>query len=307
MLLRPIDVLKFHPVRKGKNQKQAFRSDATDYLQKLGYPVRIEQGSQGSQNLVIGNSAKAKYIITAHYDTPPRMLFPNFITPCNPLVYFAYQFFIVVLFLAIAFLVGFVVNLIVNDLSISYLAGYFAYLALLLLMMFGPANKNNANDNTSGVITLLEIASALPESYRGQVCFVLFDLEERGLIGSASYRKSHKKETEHQIVLNLDCVGDGNDIMMFPTKKLKKDGTRMDALEKACGVFGKKTLSLHRKGIAVCPSDQKNFPYGVGIMAFHRKKYLGLYCDRIHTNRDTILDETNVKTIRSAIIKLICQ
>ena len=67
------------------------------------------------------------------------------------------------------------------------LAGVVAYAAiwiLLGLMMFGQANKHNANDNTSGVVTLLEIAGTLPENQRDKVCFVLFDLEEAGMIGS---------------------------------------------------------------------------------------------------------------------------
>ena len=37
------------------------------------------------------------------------------------------------------------------------------YWVMLLLMMVGPANKHNANDNTSGVVTVLEtMRSDLP-------------------------------------------------------------------------------------------------------------------------------------------------
>ena len=61
------------------------------------------------------------------------------------------------------------------------MAAYISYFAMLLLMMFGPANRHNSNDNTSGVITVLEIMSTLPENLRDKVCFVLFDLEEAGL------------------------------------------------------------------------------------------------------------------------------
>ena len=197
--------------------------------------------------------------------------------------------------------------MLLQNTELSILIGYFAYFGTLILMMFGPANRHNANDNTSGVVTLLEIAASLPVEYRDKVCFVLFDLEEAGLLGSSSYRKSHKKSTDRQIVLNLDCVGDGNEIVIFPTKRLKKDTCKLNELDHICGIFGDKSISLHREGFAMCPSDQKNFPYGLGIMAFNRKKIFGLFCDKIHTNRDMILEETNVNIIRSALIKLICQ
>ena len=100
---------------------------------------------------------------------------------------------------------------------------WFNVVFTVLWMIFGLANKNNANDNTSGVVTLLEILRTLPENQRNKVCFVLFDLEEAGLIGSVSYRKAHKKATDHQLVLNLDCVGDGDHLLIFPTKALKQN------------------------------------------------------------------------------------
>jgi hypothetical protein len=190
---------------------------------------------------------------------------------------------------------------------LAVLCWYVLYFGILILMMAGPANRHNANDNTSGVVTVLEILSSLPENQRDKVCFVLFDLEEMGLIGSASYRKAHRRETDRQLILNLDCVGDGDTIMLFPTKKLKQDRQKMDRLERICRPCGKKSICLHRKGVAICPSDQKNFPYAAGLMAFHKKPVLGLYCGRIHTWRDRVLEMTNVNILRSAIISLISQ
>ena len=59
------------------------------------------------------------------------------------------------------------------------------------------------------------------------------------------------------------------------------------------------------KGFAYYPSDQKQFPYGVGIAAFRRSSWAGLYCSRIHTKKDTVLEETNVNILRAAIVSLI--
>ena len=307
MLTTPMDILQNFPIRKTKKQKSAFRTSVTDYVQSLGYQVKEEKGSMGARNLVIGDPEQAKFLVTAHYDTPARMFFPNFITPLNFVAYLAYQIFAVGGFVFLAWAVGAVTMLLTQDSRFASLVGYLFYWVILVLLIAGPANKHNANDNTSGVVTVLEILRSLPEIHRSKVCFVLFDLEEAGLIGSASHRKTHKKATETQIVLNLDCVGDGDYLMMFPNKKIKADEGKMAALERICGQFGEKHLKLHKKGFSVCPSDHKNFPNGVGIMAFKHSKLLGIYCDKIHTNRDVNLELKNVNILRAALTTLICQ
>ena len=304
MIEKPMDVLEQFPIRKSKQQKQAFRDAIDAYVKTLGYTATIEKKSN-AHNIVIGDSSNAKYLITAHYDTPASMPFPNFITPCNLPMYLLYQFLVVGALLLVSCGTAVLVGAVTGIYEAGLLTWYIIYFGFLFLMMFGPANKNNANDNTSGIVTLLEIAGALPEEQRNNVCFVLFDLEEAGLVGSAAYRKMHKAETEQQVVLNLDCVGDGNEIVMFPNKKLKKDTEKMNALAAVCCELDNKKLSLHTQGFSVCPSDHKNFPLGVGIMAFNRKKTIGLYCDKIHTNKDTVLDENNVIFLRDTLIRLI--
>lgn len=302
MIQKPMDVPERFPVRKSRAQKEAFRHAVEAYAHSLGYETRVESGSFGVKNLVIGDSAGASYLVTAHYDTCARMLLPNLITPCNALAYIGYQTLMVTLLLAAALAVGGGTAALTKSVTIAQLVALTVYWALLLAVLIGPANPHNANDNTSGVVTLLEIAATLPENRRNRVAFVLFDLEEAGLLGSSAYRKAHRAETERQTVLNLDCVGDGDTIMLFPTKKLRRNAARLNALRPACGRFGGKSIALREKGFAVYPSDQKNFPYGVGIAALRRKRGIGLYCARIHTPRDTVLELTNVNLLRAAII-----
>lgn len=301
---KPMDILKEFPVRKSKAQKQAFRDTIASYVQGLGYETKVEKGSLGSRNLVIGDPEKAKYLLTAHYDTCARMIVPNLITPCNFWGFLGYQLVIALMLILPMGLISAAVGYFTKDPQVGILTADAVLLLLLWLMLAGPANKSNVNDNSSGVITVLEIAKTLPEREREKVCFVLFDLEELGLIGSASYRKAHNKASNSQMVLNLDCVGEGDYLYLFPTSKLKKDGEKMAALEKIAGQLGKKSINLRSKGFSVYPSDQANFPYGVGICALKRGK-MGLYLGRIHTPRDTVLEETNVNILRAALITLI--
>ena len=305
MINIPMDIDRLHPVRKSKRQKQAFRTNVTQYVSGLGYMVNVEKGSFGVRNLVIGDPENAKYLVTAHYDTPASIGIPNFITPSNFLCFIVYQLLIVGLFFLFAFLVGFGVSFLSQDPQIIFWAAYASYFGALLLMMFGPANPHNSNDNTSGIVTVLETARTLPGNLRDRVCFVLFDLEEAGLVGSSSYRSKHKKATEKQIVLNLDCVGDGDEIVFFPTARLRKNEAAMTWLSKVYGNLGTKSIAQRKKGFAYYPSDQGNFPLGVGICALRRNKWIGLYMNRIHTAKDTVLEETNVNILRAALTTLI--
>jgi len=305
MIETPMDVLKLFPIRKNKKQKEAFRNAVQCYAEQLGYPVKMEKGSFGAKNVVIGNPETAKYLVTAHYDTPAVLPVPNLITPCNLFTFNLYQFVIVGLFVIAAIIPGVLVGVLLNDPELARLFSLTLYWVLLVMMLVGPANKSNANDNTSGVVTVLETARALPEELRSQVCFVLFDLEEAGLIGSSSYAQKHKKEIKNQLILNCDCVGDGDELMMFPNKKVRKNEQQVNALRGICGSDGSKSLALREKGFAYYPSDQKNFPFGVGIAAFRRSKWAGLYCDKIHTKKDTVLDENNVSFLRDRLIQLI--
>ena len=190
MLKTPMDVLEKFPVRKSKAQKQEFRAAVKSYAEELGYTVTEEKGAFGARNLILGDPENAKFLVTAHYDTCSRMLVPNFITPCNVPVYLLYQLGIVFGFAIAAIAIGLAAGLLLGSAAVK-MVSFNAYCLLALIMILGPANKTNANDNTSGVVTVLEIAKTLPENQRHKVCFVLFDLEEAGIIGSSSYRKKH--------------------------------------------------------------------------------------------------------------------
>ena len=305
MLETPMDVLHQFPVRKTGKQKAAFRVALQSYAQRMGYSYREEKGHFGSRNLILGNPESASYLITAHYDTCAALPFPNLITPCNLFLFCLWQVALSAAIILLAVIAGTAAGMLTQDHPLGFWGGYLCFWMILVMIYVGPANRSNANDNTSGVVTVLEIARTLPENQRKKVCFVLFDLEEAGLIGSSCYRKKHTQEISRQLVLNFDCVGDGDCLMMFPTGRLKKDKNRMAVLETMVGKFGKKTLSIRKRGFSVYPSDQMCFPYGVGICAL-RKGRLGLYLSRIHTRRDTVLENTNVNILRAAITSGIC-
>ena len=301
-----MDVLEFHEVRKSKQQKTDFLLAAMSYAQSQRYSSKIEEGSFGCRNLVIGDPRRAKILLTAHYDTPARMWLPNFITPrCLPL-YILYQLLLIAIGVGLGILAGNFVFFLTNMLPLSKILGYLVGMGLYLSLILGPANRHNANDNTSGVVTVLQILRSMPENQRQKVAFVLFDLEEAGLLGSAAYRKAHP-ESARQLVINLDCVGEGDELFFIPNKAVKADEGLMEALSGLCQSMTSKSLHLHRKGLFFYPSDQMMFPKGLAVAAFRHHKFFGPYLGKIHTGRDRTLDVTNVNILRAAIISLISQ
>lgn len=111
-----------------------------------------------------------------------------------------------------------------------------ALIVLMIQLMFGFRNKHTANDNTSGIITLTHILENLPEEQRKKVCVIYFDNEEKGLFGSAFFYKKHRKQIKDKMLINFDCVGDGENIVTMADRRCRKDAEYplfVDALKQA--------------------------------------------------------------------------
>lgn len=303
MLNKPMDILEQFPIRKTGQQKLAFREAVVAYAREKGYAVTVEAGKRGVNNIVIGDPEKAKYLVTAHYDTPGNIGIPNFCVPCNLLL--SRLMFFVSMCLGAGLSAG-TMLLFMEKRYLPAAVLALALVGLFLLLQLAPANRNNANDNTSGVVTVLEIMTTIPENLRDRVCFVLFDLEEQGKKGSNAYRKAHQAATETQIVLNLDCVGDGDHLLLMPEKTARQDEALLQRLTRLEDTYGSKHIRVIARGYCRYESDHRNFPYGVGIAAFHKNRKLYLL-GKIHTKRDTVLEYTNVNLLRAALISLISQ
>lgn len=293
-------------IRKSKKQKEGFRDWLCRVLEDEGYAPVVEKARNmtGSHNVVVGDPEKARLILGAHYDTCAVMPFPNFITPRNFVVYLLYQILLVAVIFVVAAIPAAIVFWLGAVEQVALLVWYVALWICLWLMLGGKANRHTVNDNTSGVITLLEIALALPEEQREKVCFVFFDDEEKGVLGSAAFAKKHKKEIAGTMMLNFDCVSDGDYIQFYPTRKSKKNKVFLNSLEQAFPSTVEKTVEMVQ-GFGFYPSDQRSFPMGVAVCALKKKSLIGYYMNRIHTARDTVLDQRNLALLRDGVLRLI--
>lgn len=285
-------LLQTHPIRKSKAQKQAFRDWFQLQAEQMGYPSQIHtKGS--SNNIVIGDPESAKVTYTAHYDTPAVMPIPNFITPKNILIYILYQLLMVAFFFAVAFCVGVLTGWLTKEPGLAGFLAFVSVYALIFLMMIGPANKNCANDNTSGVAAVMEIMNRLPEAERQKVAFILFDNEEKGLLGSSAYASTHKAFKKNGLLINLDCVGDGEHIFFFANKKtraLPQYALLCETMEAQEGCIP----HMDKMESSIYPSDQAQFKYGIAVCACNKAKVIGYYVDKIHTKKDTVCEQANL-------------
>lgn len=298
-------VFEKYEIRKTKKQKTAFIEYVQTVAKENGYACTVESDKKSVRNIVIGSPEKAKVIYTAHYDTCPVMPFPNFITPKNFLIYLLYQLLVTVIFMLVpAFAMQYISHSIFTaagiDPTLSLWVFEITLFSILFFIMFGPANKHTANDNTSGVTALLDLMIAMPEELRAYAAFVFFDCEETGLVGSSAFAKKHK-EAHLKPLVNFDCVSDGNHILFA----MRKDAvTYASMLKEAFPENESCKVEILSKGVFY-PSDQAKFKKGIGVAALKKSKHGGiLYMDRIHTKHDTVYREENIDFLTKGAIRL---
>lgn len=297
-------ILPTYEIRKSREQKNAF----IEMLRKnYGGALTVEESRYigKAENIIIGDPEKAKIVFTAHYDTCARLPFPNFITPKNPLVYIVYQIILAVVMLIPAF------GLTLLTAVLSKSLPEFVALVLTELMMFavvgfelwwmlaGPENKHTANDNTSGIVTVLTLADKLGfDDY----AYILFDKEEMGLLGSTAFAKQHPNVKNNTLIVNFDCVSDGDNMLMAFSKAAQSTELYAKISENADRIMGEygKTPVVTSLSTTIYPSDQQVFRKSAAVASLKRAKFIGLYMDRIHTANDTVFMEDNI----NALVKL---
>ena len=291
------------PIRNSAAQKAAFRSYALSEAEAAAVPARTEENER-HQNLVFSDPTAASVIFTAHYDTPRRSLLPNLMLVNNPVLSFLYHLFLVLLILlpsiGAALSASALLRLDMARLSdrLLMLAIYMAvYFLLFFLLMRGPANRRNRNDNTSGTAAVLTLLRLLRE--QPGIAYLLFDDEELGKKGSKAFAKAHPEIKQNALIVNLDCVGNGDCLVFCPVK-----GAENSPLYAALRVAlegGSLPVRFFSAGRAKLNSDHLSFDRGVGVCVCRHKPLLGYYTGRIHTSRDTAADPETVRRLAEAL------
>ena len=192
-----------YPVRRNDVQKAAFRKWLMGELKHSGWRAREETYGKlnGSVNVIAGDPERAQVFLCTHYDTAARALVPDFVSPTNVAAHVIYHTMAAVLLLAAAFLLSLAVSFPLRMPELMLPLFLLLAVALLGFSAFGPANPNNANSSTSGVLALL--ASAKELAFDRRVCLVFLDNNERNLLGASAFKKAHPDRAAENLLFLL--------------------------------------------------------------------------------------------------------
>lgn len=302
------DINSSYPTRRTNEEKERFRAYAVSEAEALGAEAKNWTDKRKKhKNVVIGNPERAKVTLVAHFDTPANSPFPNLMFPRSPVLFWMYQFVPLIILIAVSLGAGYLAKLIFNNSESAFFFGFLLVYYLLYFLFFRTfKNKNNKNDNTSGVATVFSILASLTEKQREDVCFILFDNEEKGKLGSRAYFKENREIMENMPVINFDCVGNGNNIIFIAQKKAEAC-KEFAALKDSFAPSEEFIVHFHGQRGSEANSDHKSFPLGIACLATKSTRGGILYTPYIHTARDVVASSENIEFITGGIVKFLSQ
>ncbi len=292
------------PARYTERQKQAFRAFLLQELAQLGWGAEIvTDGHLFKSRNVITKNSRADVLILAHYDTIGYDLLSGSLSRIFGSSLFGQLVSGTIVGLILVRLGGWLQGALAA--SLPQLLIWLLELAIPLLI-FAPLfipNKNCLNDNTSGVIALLNIARSLnahPElKQRVRLAFV--DLEEVGLFGSRHLRRHLLKsgvDLCQMMIINFDCVGWGQ----VPVVCAAGKGTKAQQL------FRHLRVSRPDVVLSKMPSDHLSFRRegAVGVL-FGSPSLLGrsYYVPNAHSPRDVHLEPEKISWLTREIVSFL--
>ncbi len=289
-----------YPVRRKAQEKENMRAYLMGQLREMGYDAKLNDCGR-AMNVIAGDPERAKIFYAAHYDTPLHEPLPALICPTRPVTYMLYQALTPILTLVLAFVVSVGVTFVLNWPNMTLPLFLVLLLGALAYLRWGPSEKNNVNDNTSGVAALLRTAEQLTPRYRNDVCFLFLDGGSENMQGAKGFRKRYPSAKEKP-VLCLDCVGSGDELLILPGRGARWNGDLLDAINGSFEISERKTCYDKVDGLVHFPGDQRAFKQGVAICAVRHVRGFGrLICP---TRRDNVIDEENLELLSRGLVKL---
>lgn len=290
-----------NPTRFNKKEKTALLEKAKSFLSEKGWgkdEMRVQsfKGTFHSRNLIIGDPSKAEYLITAHYDTAGRNGF--MLASSKLLGQTGANILLMAIMLPLCLLAGIMEGRAMAAGRYLISLGCFLLLmgicAVSILSMF-IKNPSNRNDNTSGVIAVLSAAAktAANPQLKEKYCFILFDNEEWGMVGSSQFAKWCKKERislTDKTNINIDCVGVGEQLYAARTNAQKTE--RQESIIKRMNDCG---LNIKEKQSSlVYMSDHANLKNSFMLCYMARSAVGAPYIPNIHRAKDKVCDVEKV-------------
>lgn len=294
------------PVRFTPEQKRAFEAAALASAKKAGWDAHIGElpkKQSAHRNIIIGDPSSARVLITSHYDTPARSLFPDTRRPRNPFLFLLRTVGEVLLLLAASFAAALLVSRLVTlDRAYFLLLTVLVYFALMFFCFRFRPNPVSANGADSGAAAVLEVMEALPEDARHKAAFILFDDGDGSLRGSKAWAQQHPDIAWTIPAVDLSCVGYGTK-MLFAAKRAVACHPDIAALQDAARPkYGFEPRFC--RAFPLAPrTDAGNLPLSVAVCACRTTRAGGAYIPFLRTPRDTIAEGANIGWLTDVLVR----
>lgn len=287
-----------------KKEKIRFINYIEREFREMKYKTQVlsPQGTKGKAiNLLIGDVKHAKHIIIANYDTPVKSFGFYAYEPFNlhhrnirymatvaiPLILITILFFFFsTYFLKIEWLKG-----IFHIRDIFALFIYIFGMYLIVRYSKGIPNNNNINRNSSGIITLLHLASELTSEQRANTAFVLTDFGCINHLGDQMIKAYVKTYAKKHFIL-LDCVGSNQTTALCYSSAFSDKIKNLDDSILAYKVDDKKhsIANIYPNTLVISNGIQKNNTF---------------ICECVNTRKDLQIEPAQIQKCSSLIKNII--
>ena len=293
------DLINDYQVRMTMKQKDKFIGFLTKFLEERGLKHETETHMKGKlRNLTIGDVDNAEVVFSAHYDTPPNAVFPIVNVVGGVLKWTIFQFVYVFVLLGFFTAICLAVGLLTRNFALMMGLWSFLSFGYCIQMSMGFANKNTLNDNTSGVAMILALIDRMQDELKaGKIAFVLFDWEERGLVGAKKFSNIHPDIK----LINFACISAGDELVFVNKKAFTDNVVQHVPSEKLDG----KNIATFPAMKMVYTSDQLMFKNSMAIASLTKIPVVGYALFRAHTFLDTKFDTKNMEIIEDTMVNYV--
>ena len=264
--------VRMFPVRRSREEKDAFVQAVTAFAEGLGNKTAVEEGGWlKSRNLVIGDPERAQMLFCAHYDTPARRLLPEISFPGRPVLSLVLEILKALFLMLPAFAVYLLFWSFLGSRAVPVF--FLTYLALLALQVLGPAEKRNPGLDAA-VQTLLEVMETLPDEARSRAAFVLFDHGELNRAGARQFAKNHSQAAWTRLMVQFERMEAGSQLVLLTGRPAQKAAGFHGLVSALNRIPGYKVSTFTTLPFSA-PSDATGFACHVRLLLCDAAAFLG--------------------------------
>lgn len=295
-----------HSKRQKKKAAKQLQKDFHDL--DYTYTKQVERvGTKTAENHIFGDLKRAKQILVIPFDTPHKLLWKRTKSyPFDGTASANSNFFgtlipaVIIYIFTIALMLG--LQYVVQDNIIQGIS----YVVILMIifyvikLMWGIANKHNANHYSSAIVTAFTIASKLNDDQKRQTAFVFTDQNNKNrYIGAKVLQKYLYEINRIQVsLIQLTSIGTG-EVLAIGYNRNKKLANELRTKEH------REISLIHMEGKQILQSYMIELMNSVVIARGDRNDKKMIVNYGIGTSKDIAIEDEKVEAVVELVLKYI--